>query len=51
MIDPSGYVPRIVRDSAELLAGAVEQYAFVSSVSVYADYREPRVEDDPLGAR
>jgi 2'-hydroxyisoflavone reductase len=48
VVDPSGYVPHIVRDSAQLLAGAVEQYAFVSSISVYHDYREPRAEDDPL---
>ncbi len=35
MIDPSGYVPRIVRASAELLRGAVGHYVFVSSISVY----------------
>ena len=46
-LDTSGYVPRIVRDSAELLAHAVEQYVFVSSISYYADYREPRREEDP----
>lgn len=37
VIDPSGYVPRIVRASAELLAGSVGQYTFISSLSVYAD--------------
>lgn len=31
VIDPSGYVPRLVRASAELLAEAVEHYTFVSS--------------------
>jgi 2'-hydroxyisoflavone reductase len=36
-IDTSGYVPRIVRASAELLATGVGQYLFVSTVSVYAD--------------
>jgi 2'-hydroxyisoflavone reductase len=46
VLDTSGYVPRIVRDSAELLADAAPRYAFVSSISYYADYREPRVEDD-----
>jgi len=35
VIDPSGYIPRIVRASAELLRGAVEHYVFVSSISVY----------------
>jgi 2'-hydroxyisoflavone reductase len=37
VIDPSGYVPRIVRDSAELLRGSVGHYVFVSSGSVYSD--------------
>ncbi len=32
-VDTSGYVPRIVRASAELLAPAVERYLFVSTVS------------------
>jgi 2'-hydroxyisoflavone reductase len=37
VIDNSGYVPRIVRASAELLAPSVGQYLFVSSISVYRD--------------
>ncbi|HSN91879.1 MAG TPA: NAD-dependent epimerase/dehydratase family protein [Anaeromyxobacteraceae bacterium] len=36
-IDTSGYVPRLVRASAELLAPAVGRYLFVSTISVYAD--------------
>lgn len=36
VIDTSGYVPRIVRASAELLAGAVGHYTFISTASVYA---------------
>ena len=36
-IDTCGYLPRVVRASAELLAAAVERYVFVSSVSVYVD--------------
>src|SRR5512140_3592660 len=32
VVDPSGYVPRLVRASAQLLADAVEHYTFVSSV-------------------
>lgn len=35
--DPSAYVPRILRKSAEFLRDAVGRYVFVSSVSVYAD--------------
>ena len=37
VIDTCGYVPRIVRQSAELLAGSVEHYTFISSLAVYAD--------------
>jgi len=48
VIDPSGYVPRVVRQSAELLAGAVERYAFISSISVYNERRVGIDEDAPL---
>jgi 2'-hydroxyisoflavone reductase len=37
VIDTCGYVPRVVRQSAEALRGAVGCYLFVSSISVYAD--------------
>jgi 2'-hydroxyisoflavone reductase len=37
VIDTCGYVPRVVRDSAELLADAVQHYTFISSISVYSD--------------
>jgi 2'-hydroxyisoflavone reductase len=49
-IDTCGYVPRVVRASAELLAGAVEHYTFVSSISVYADFKNAGItESDPVG--
>lgn len=35
VIDNSGYFPRHVRDTASLLQGRVERYAFVSTMSVY----------------
>ncbi|WP_428261756.1 NAD-dependent epimerase/dehydratase family protein [Haliangium sp.] len=38
VIDTSGYVPRIVTASAELLASAVKHYTFISTLSVYADH-------------
>ena len=47
-VDTSGYYPRVVRQSAELLGDRVEHYAFVSSISVYADFRGPVSEDSPL---
>ena len=37
VIDTSGYLPRVVRASAELLADAVDHYTFVSTLSVYAE--------------
>jgi 2'-hydroxyisoflavone reductase len=45
VIDPSGYVPRVVRASAERLADAVEHYTFVSSQSVYADTSQPGIDE------
>ena len=38
VIDTSGYVPSQVQASARLLADAVKQYVFVSSISVYSDF-------------
>lgn len=35
VIDTCGYVPRVVRASAEILANAVEHYTFISTISVY----------------
>jgi 2'-hydroxyisoflavone reductase len=40
-LDNSGYIPRMVKDSAELLAPNIGQYIFVSSISVYADFSKP----------
>jgi len=45
-IDTSGYLPREVRASAGLLAGAVEHYTFVSSISVYADFSRLGIDED-----
>jgi nucleoside-diphosphate-sugar epimerase len=48
VVDTCGFVPRIVRQSAELLEAAVERYVFVSSVSAYADLSSPPDESAPL---
>ena len=48
VIDTSGYVPRIVKASAELLAPKVGQYVFISSISVYADLSKPATEASPV---
>lgn len=38
VIDTCGYVPRVVRASAELLASRVKHYTFISTISVYANH-------------
>jgi len=45
VIDNSGYVPRIVKASAELLAPNVGQYVFISTLSVYADNSKPGLDE------
>lgn len=37
VIDTCGYVPRVVRASAELLVDRVDHYTFISTLSVYRD--------------
>ncbi len=41
VIDTCGYIPKVVRASAALLADAVEHYTFISSLSVYPDWNVP----------
>src|SRR4051794_15215374 len=54
VVDTCGYVPAVVRESAERLAGNADRYAFVSSINAYpgwpaaADYHEGGAHDgDP----
>jgi 2'-hydroxyisoflavone reductase len=49
VVDTSGYVPHVVRASAQALADA-GRYCFVSSVSVYADFSGPVAEASPVAA-
>ena len=49
VLDTSGYVPRHVRLSSELLAPNVGHYLFVSSVSVYASFAKANDENSPTG--
>ncbi len=46
VIDTSGYVPRVVRDSAELLRDAVHRYLFISTGDAYADFEKIGIEED-----
>lgn len=46
VIDTSGYVPRIVEQSARLLAPTVGHYTFISSLSVYANPSQTNMAED-----
>ncbi|MEW6402172.1 MAG: NAD-dependent epimerase/dehydratase family protein, partial [Chloroflexota bacterium] len=49
VIDTCGYVPRVVRMSAEALKESVENYVFISSLSIYPDFRKRGLnETDPV---
>jgi 2'-hydroxyisoflavone reductase len=45
VIDNTGFVPKWVKLSAELLAPSVQQYLFISSVSVYPDDVAPGADE------
>lgn len=47
VIDTCGYVPHVVRASAEALSDS-GRYCFVSSISVYADFSNPMDEESAL---
>jgi 2'-hydroxyisoflavone reductase len=48
VLDPSGYLPAIVRASAEALSDHAGHYLFISSVSAYASLAGPNDEDGQL---
>ncbi|TET98077.1 MAG: epimerase [Anaerolineales bacterium] len=51
VIDTCGYVPRIVRNSAQVLSNHTDLYAFISTISVFASFeKEGLLEDDPVGS-
>ncbi|HRQ23295.1 MAG TPA: SDR family oxidoreductase [Anaerolineales bacterium] len=51
VIDTCGYVPRVVRMSAEALKDKVGRYVFISSISAYADMGKVGIrESDPVAA-
>lgn len=51
VIDTSGYYPRIVQASAELLAPHVGQYIFISSISAYAKNDVPHQDESGATAK
>jgi 2'-hydroxyisoflavone reductase len=46
VIDNSGYTPRQVRLTADLLQGHIQHYIFISSISAYADLAVPGVDEN-----
>ena len=45
VIDDAGFVPRIVEQSAKLLAPNVKQYVFISTISVYKQIAPPGMDE------
>jgi 2'-hydroxyisoflavone reductase len=48
-VDDTGYIPKYVKMSAELLAPNVGFCLFISSISVYASFARPNGEESPTG--
>jgi len=51
VLDNSGYYPRMVQASAELLAPNVGQYIFISSISAYASDEKPNEDESAPTAK
>jgi 2'-hydroxyisoflavone reductase len=49
VVDDTGYIPKYVKMSAELLAPEVGYCLFISSISVYASFAKPNDEQSPTG--
>jgi len=47
-VDTSGFVPRVVRQSVELLSGSVDGYTFISTGSVYPLLSADKSEEGPV---
>jgi 2'-hydroxyisoflavone reductase len=45
VVDTSGYFPKHVKMSAELLSPNVKQYVFISTISVYADRQQGQIDE------
>ncbi|SDW65934.1 2'-hydroxyisoflavone reductase [Marininema mesophilum] len=49
VIDPSGFLPQVIRDNVRTLARLTDHYTFISSVSAYASFAHPHItETSPL---
>jgi 2'-hydroxyisoflavone reductase len=49
VIDDSGYIPKYVKMSSELLAPNVGYYLYISSISAYASFAKPNDINSPTG--
>ena len=49
VIDDTGYIPKYVKMSAELLAPSVRYCLYISSISAYASFASPNDVHSPLG--
>jgi len=50
VVDTSGYLPRLVRLSAESLERSASRYVFISSISVYENFRKIGIDESyPVG--
>jgi 2'-hydroxyisoflavone reductase len=49
VVDDTGYIPKYVKMSAEMLAPNVDYCLFISSISVYASFAKPNDEHSPTG--
>jgi len=49
VVDDTGYIPKFVKMSAELLAPNVGYCLFISSISAYASFARPNDEHSPTG--
>jgi 2'-hydroxyisoflavone reductase len=49
VVDDTGYIPKFVKMSAELLAPNVGYCLFISSISAYASFAHPNDEHSPTG--
>ena len=49
VVDDTGYIPKYVQMSAQLLAPNVDYCLFISSISAYASFAKPNDEHSPTG--
>ena len=51
VIDTCGYLPSALKASSKILAKATKHYTFISTISVYADFNQPSIDEDSPLAR